>query len=47
MLYEVITLGAAVTALAERFGIAADLHALGRIQLAADGGLGAPDTPLH
>lgn len=40
-------LGALVTALAEQFGIAADLHALGRIHLDADGGLGAPDTPLH
>ncbi|MBU6246637.1 MAG: hypothetical protein KGN77_02680 [Xanthomonadaceae bacterium] len=40
-------LGAAVTALAERFAIEPDLHALGRIQLDADGRLGAPDTPLH
>ncbi|HET6432999.1 hypothetical protein [Dyella sp.] len=40
-------LGALVSTLAERFGIAPDLHALGRIQLDADGHLGAPDTPLH
>jgi hypothetical protein len=40
-------LGALVSALAEQFGIAPDLHALGRIQLDADGCLGAPDTPLH
>ena len=40
-------LGALVTALAERFGVAPDLHALGRIQLDANGALGAPDTPLH
>ena len=40
-------LGALVSALAEQFGIAPDLHALGRIQLDADGRLGAPDTPLH
>ncbi len=40
-------LGALVSALAEQFGIAPDLHALGRIQLDADGCLGAADTPLH
>jgi hypothetical protein len=40
-------LGALVTALAARFDVAADLHALGRIQLDANGALGAPDTPLH
>lgn len=40
-------LGALVSALAEQFGIAPDLHALGRIQLDAEGQLGAPDTPLH
>lgn len=40
-------LGAAVEALAKRYAIAPDLHALGRIVLDADGQLGAPDTPLH
>jgi hypothetical protein len=40
-------LGPLVAALAERYGIAAELHALGRIVLDADGHLGAPDTPLH
>ena len=41
----------ALGALARRwprsYGIAPDLHALGRIVLDADGQLGAPDTPLH
>lgn len=41
------TLGAVVAILAERFGMAPDLHALGRVVLDAAGGLGAPDTPLH
>ncbi|WP_199098339.1 hypothetical protein [Dyella sp. ASV21] len=40
-------LGPLVAALADRFDVAPDLHALGRIQLDADGQLGAPDTPLH
>ena len=40
-------LGALTTALAARFGVAADLHAPGRIHLDAEGRLGAPATPLH
>ncbi|AND70502.1 hypothetical protein ATSB10_30480 [Dyella thiooxydans] len=40
-------LGPLVTTLAERFDLAPDLHALGRIHLDAAGRLGAPDTPLH
>jgi hypothetical protein len=40
-------LGALVAALAERYGIPADLHALGRVLLDEDGQLGAPATPLH
>ncbi|RDS81342.1 hypothetical protein [Dyella psychrodurans] len=40
-------LGPMVTTLADRFGIASDLHALGRIQLDENGHLGAPATALH
>lgn len=40
-------LGALVSALAGQFGTAPDLHALGCIQLDADGRLGAPRTLLH
>ena len=40
-------LGAMATLLAERYGMAADLHALGRVVLDAQGRLGAPATPLH
>lgn len=40
-------LGAVVAALAARFDVAADLHALGRVVLDAHGGLSAPNTPLH
>lgn len=40
-------LGPLVTALAERFGIASDLHALGRIQLDESGLLSAPPVALH
>jgi hypothetical protein len=41
------SLGALATLLAERYGTAADLHALGRVMLDAQGQLGAPSTPLH
>jgi hypothetical protein len=40
-------LGPLVATLADRFGIASDLHALGRIQLDENGRLGAPATALH
>lgn len=40
-------LGPLITALADRFGSASDLHALGRIQLDEAGQLGAPATALH
>ncbi|RDI99174.1 hypothetical protein DVT68_11925 [Dyella solisilvae] len=40
-------LGPLVSELAERHGIAPDLHALGRIELDADGQLSAPVQPLH
>ena len=40
-------LGAMLPGLADRYGIAADLHALGRIVLDADGQLGAPIETLH
>lgn len=40
-------LGAMMTALADRFGTANDLHALGRIQLDDSGQLGAPSASLH
>ena len=40
-------LGPLLTALAEHYAIPADLHALGRVWLDADGGLGAPATALH
>jgi hypothetical protein len=40
-------LGPLVAALADHYGIAPDLHALGRILLDADGQLGAPAEPLH
>lgn len=40
-------LGPLVAALADRFGTASDLHALGRIQLDDAGQLGAPATALH
>jgi hypothetical protein len=40
-------LGPLVATLADRFGIASELHALGRIQLDENGQLGAPTTPLH
>ncbi|WP_114240920.1 hypothetical protein [Dyella sp. C9] len=40
-------LGSLVAALSDRFGISPDLHALGRIQLGADGLLGAPSEALH
>ena len=40
-------LGPLVATLADRFGIASDLHALGRIQLDEHGALGAPVTALH
>lgn len=40
-------LGPLVAALADRHGIPADLHALGRILLDDSGQLAAPSTPLH
>ncbi len=40
-------LGALVAALADRYGIPAELHALGQVVLDAEGRLGAPDTALH
>jgi hypothetical protein len=40
-------LGPLIAALADRFGTASDLHALGRIQLDESGQLGAPATALH
>lgn len=40
-------LGPLVTTLADRFGAASDLHALGKIQLDEHGSLGAPATALH
>jgi hypothetical protein len=40
-------LGSLVTLLADRFGTASDLHALGGIQLDEHGLLGAPTTALH
>jgi hypothetical protein len=40
-------LGPLVANLADRFGTASELHALGRIQLDENGQLGAPATPLH
>lgn len=41
------SLGPLVTTLADRFGAASELHALGKIQLDEDGWLGAPATALH
>ena len=41
------SLGPLIAVLAERYGIAPDLHALGRIVLDAQGQLSAPATPLH
>jgi hypothetical protein len=40
-------LGSLVTDLADRFGTANDLHALGRVQLDENGQLGAPAIALH
>ncbi|WP_233840640.1 hypothetical protein [Dyella sp. 2HG41-7] len=40
-------LGQLIATLADRFGTASDLHALGRIQLDENGLLAAPDTALH
>jgi hypothetical protein len=40
-------LGALVTMLAERYGIPAELHALGQVLLDEGGKLSAPATPLH
>lgn len=40
-------LGPLVATMADRFGTASDLHALGRIQLDENGQLGAPATALH
>jgi hypothetical protein len=40
-------LGPLVAALAERYGVPADLHALGRVVLGEDGRPGAPVEPLH
>jgi hypothetical protein len=40
-------LGPLAAALADRHGIPADLHALGRVLLDEQGRLGAPPTPLH
>ncbi|WP_108470272.1 hypothetical protein [Rhodanobacter thiooxydans] len=40
-------LGPLLARLADRYAIAAELHALGRIVLDADGRLGAPATALH
>jgi hypothetical protein len=40
-------LGPLVAILADRYGIAPDLHALGHILLDADGQLGAPAQALH
>jgi hypothetical protein len=40
-------LGPLVAHLADRYAIASDLHALGRILLDADGQLGAPAEALH
>ncbi|RAO78266.1 hypothetical protein [Dyella jiangningensis] len=40
-------LGPLVAALADQYGIAPDLHALGRIVLDTQGQLGAPSEPLH
>ena len=40
-------LGPLAAALADRHGIAADVHALGRVLLDDAGRLGAPATPLH
>ncbi|HTV85051.1 MAG TPA: hypothetical protein VME63_06585 [Dyella sp.] len=40
-------LGSLVATLADRFGIASDLHALGRIHLDEQGALGAPAAALH
>jgi hypothetical protein len=40
-------LGSLVAALADRFGTASDLHALGRIQFDESGRLGAPAIALH
>lgn len=40
-------LGTVVAALAAHFDVAADLHALGRVVLDANGGLGAPAAPLQ
>ena len=40
-------LGPLAAELSARFGIAADLHALGRIVLDGNGQLGAPAVPLH
>ena len=44
---QAAALGPLVANLADRFGIASDLHALGRIQLDENGQLGAPATALH
>ncbi|HEX7813640.1 hypothetical protein [Dyella sp.] len=41
------SLGPMIALLAERYGTASDLHALGRVVLDAQGRLGAPATPLH
>ncbi|HEY9131324.1 MAG TPA: hypothetical protein VIM98_06165 [Dyella sp.] len=41
------SLGPLIALLAERYGIAPDLHALGRVVLDAQGRLSAPATPLH
>ena len=40
-------LGPLAATLADRYGTAAELHALGRVLLDDDGRLGAPATPLH
>jgi hypothetical protein len=40
-------LGPLLALLAERYGTAGDLHALGRVVLDADGALAAPIEPLH
>jgi hypothetical protein len=40
-------LGALVATLADRFGTASDLHALGRVQLDESGQLSAPSVALH
>lgn len=44
---QTAALGPLVTTLADRFGTANDLHALGRIQLDENGQLGAPAAALH